>query len=189
MLDELKLAFRGTLEIFDEDGTLVRRQTNQIHPENISYAVAQSLGNKPQGPILKMVFGSGGTVVNGVGNITYLSKNVIGSTAMLYNQTYEKIVDDRNVSNVDPSRNKIEVFHVDGNIFSDIMVTCTLELSEPAGQRFLDNATNIEENFVFDELGLVNYDGKLLSHVIFSPVQKSANRVFIIKYTIRVQSA
>ncbi len=189
MIDDLKLAFRGTLEIFDEEGNLIRRQNNQIHPENMSYAVALALANKPIGPIEKMVFGSGGTVVNGVGNITYLSKNVIGSTAMLYNQTYEKIVDDRNVANVDPSRNKIEVFHTDGNIFSDIQVTCTLELSEPSGQRFLDNAPSMEEDYVFDELGIVNYDGKLLSHVIFSPVQKSANRVFIIKYTIRVQSA
>lgn len=188
MNDTMNLTFKGLLEIFDEHGNCLIRQNNQIHPENISLAVAQSLSNKPIGPIEKMVFGSGGTVVNGVGNITYLNKNVIGSNAQLYNQTYEKIVDDLNIQNVDPSRNKIEVFHVDGNIFSDLMVTCTLELSEPSGQSFLDNATNTEDEFVFDEIGLKNYDGKLLSHVIFSPVQKSANRIFVIKYTIRVQT-
>lgn len=189
MNDTLNLMFRGLLEIFDENGNIILRQNNQIHPENISLAVAQSLSNKAMGPIEKMVFGSGGSVVNGVGNITYLAKNVIGSNALLYNQTYEKIVDDENIQNVDPSRNNIQVFHVDGNIFSDIMITCTLELSEPSGQRFLDNAVSTEEDYVFDEIGLVNYDGKLLSHVIFSPVQKSANRIIVIKYTIRVQVA
>lgn len=186
--DTVNLAFRGILEIYDEEGKLLLRQNNQIHPENISLAVAQSLGHKENGPIEKMVFGSGGSVVNGVGNITYLSKNVVGSNAMLYNQTYEKIVDNHNIQNVDPLRNNIEVFHVDGNIFSDLMVTCTLELSEPSGQAFLDNATNLESPYVFDEIGLVSYGGKLLSHVIFSPVQKSANRIMVIKYTIRVQT-
>jgi hypothetical protein len=187
MNDDMKITFRGLLEIFDGDGNLVRRQNNQIHPENISHAVALSLSNKSNGPIEKMVFGSGGAIVNGVGSITYLNKNVIGSSAELYNKTYEKIVDDNNTLNVDTSRNRIEVFHVDGNIFSDIMVTCTLELSEPNGQLFLDNTPSTEEDFVFDEIGLKSYDGKLLSHVIFSPIQKSANRVIVIKYTIRAQ--
>jgi hypothetical protein len=185
--DSMNLTFRGLLEVLDENGKVLVRQNNQIHPENISLAVAQSLSNKSIGPIEKMVFGSGGSVVNGVGNITYLSKNVIGSNSLLYNQTYDKIVDDNNIQNVDPTRNNIQVFHVDGNIFSDIMVTCTLELSEPSGQRFLDNAPTAEEDFVFDEIGLMSYSGKLLSHVIFSPVQKSANRIIVVRYTIRVQ--
>jgi len=47
-------------------------------------------------------------------------------------------------------------------------------------------------NFVFDELGLVSYTpsgtGKLLTHVVFHPVQKSLNRLLQIDYTIRVQS-
>lgn len=187
MNDNMNITFRGLLEVFDENGNLIRRQNNQIHPENISHAVALSLSNKANGPIEKMVFGSGGAIVNGVGSITYLNKNVTGSSAELYNQTYEKIVDDNNSLNVDTSRNKIEVFHVDGNIFSDIVITCTLELSEPSGQRFLDDAPSSEEDYVFDEIGLKSYDGKLLSHVIFSPIQKSANRVIVIKYTVRAQ--
>jgi hypothetical protein len=47
-------------------------------------------------------------------------------------------------------------------------------------------------NFVFDELGLKSFSssgtGKLLTHVIFHPVQKSLNRLIQIDYTIRVQS-
>lgn len=189
--DTLSLTFRGVLEIKDlTTNKLLVRETNNIHPENMSLAVAQSLANKSTlGPIEKMVLGTGGSTVNGVGVITYLSKNVIGSNALLYNQTYEKIVDDNNLQNADPTRNYIQVFHVDGNIFSDILTVCTLETNEPSGQRFLDNAENSEEDFVFDELGLVNYDGKLLSHVIFSPVQKSVNRIIEIRYNIRVQIA
>ena len=41
----------------------------------------------------------------------------------------------------------------------------------PNGQDAVDNATNTEGNFVFDELGLVSYNdqgtGNLLTHVIF----------------------
>ena len=48
------------------------------------------------------------------------------------------------------------------------------------------------EIFVFDELGLKSYDpngtGKLLTHVVFHPVQKSLNRLLQIDYTVRVQS-
>jgi hypothetical protein len=45
---------------------------------------------------------------------------------------------------------------------------------------------------VFDELGLRSFSpdgsGKLITHVIFHPVQKSLNRLIQIDYTVRVQS-
>ena len=46
--------------------------------------------------------------------------------------------------------------------------------------------------YVFDELGVFTNatsfdDSKMLTHVIFHPVQKSQNRVIEIIYTIRVQ--
>lgn len=190
MNETLNVTFRGLLEVWDKSNErLLVRETNSIHPENMSLALANSLGNKPVGPIEKMVFGSGGSTVNGVGVITYLSKNVIGTNSLLYNETYSKIVDDNNIQNPDPTRNYIRVFHVDGSIFSDVLTVCTLENDEPSGQRFLDTAENSEEDFVFDEIGLMNYDGKLLSHVIFSPVQKSSNRIIEIRYNIRVQIA
>ena len=46
--------------------------------------------------------------------------------------------------------------------------------------------------YVFDELGLVGFstDGssRLLTHVIFHPVQKSLNRLIQVDYTVRIQS-
>ena len=67
-----------------------------------------------------------------------------------------------------------------------------LDYGEPAGQEAFDNSQDMNENFVFDELGLKSYStsgvGKLLTHVIFHPVQKSLNRLIQVDYTIRVQS-
>ena len=46
----------------------------------------------------------------------------------------------------------------------------------------------MQGEFVFDELGLISESGKLLTHVIFSPVQKSLNRLIQIDYTVRIQT-
>jgi hypothetical protein len=110
----------------------------------------------------------------------------------LYNQTFSKVVDDRSVSNTDPVRNKIETRHVNGTNYTDILVTCLLDYGEPSGQDAVDAATNTESLYVFDELGLQSYSasgtGRLLTHVIFHPVQKSLNRLIQIDYTVRIQS-
>ena len=53
-------------------------------------------------------------------------------------------------------------------------------------------STTNEGLYTFDELGLLSYatdpnDSTMLTHVIFHPVQKSANRTIEIIYTVRVQ--
>ena len=164
---------------------------NMVHMENMNLALAQSLARTNVsgvyvGPINEMVFGNGGTSVNGVGVITYLSKNVVGQNATLYNQTYAKVVDQNNPLNVDTTQNFLSVSHVSGNLFSDIVVTCTLEFGEPVGQQVFDTTNTLSDNYVFSELGIINYDGKLLSHVLFSPVQKAQNRTFQIIYSLRL---
>ena len=67
-----------------------------------------------------------------------------------------------------------------------------LDYGEPSGQDAVDNSSNVDGLYVFDELGLVSYSpsgtGNLLTHVIFHPVQKSLNRLIQIDYTVRVQS-
>ena len=102
-----------------------------------------------------------------------------------------KVVDDRSVNNTDPARNKIESRHVSGTNYTDIVVSCLLDYGEPSGQDAVDNATNADSLYVFDELGLVSYSpsgqGRLLTHVIFHPVQKSQNRIIEIVYTVRIQ--
>ena len=183
----------GHIKIFDpKSGEVFVDKRNAIHYENMSVAMAQSLSNQGRGSIYSMVFGTGGTTVDPTGLITYLTPNTIGINSNLYNQTYEKIVDQNVIENTDPTRNKMEVRHISGATYSDILVSCLLDFGEPLGQEAFDNSVNFDGNFVFDELGLRGFspsgDGKLLTHVIFHPVQKSLNRLMQIDYTIRVQS-
>jgi hypothetical protein len=116
----------------------------------------------------------------------------VGINSSLYNQTYSKIVDQNASENADPVRNKMEIRHISGATYSDIIVSCLLDYGEPDGQEAFDNSQDLSSDFVFDELGLKSYstdgNGKLLTHVIFHPVQKSLNRLLQIDYTIRVQS-
>jgi hypothetical protein len=185
----------GHIKIFDpETGHVYINKRNAIHYENMSVALAQSLANSRQGTIYQMAFGNGGTIVDPTGVITYLTPNSVGTNSTLYNETYAKVVNDRSVANLDPTRNKIETSHVTGATYTDIIVSCLLDYGEPAGQEAFDNATS-SSDYVFDELGLRGYDptatnneGKLLTHVMFHPVQKSLNRLIQIDYTVRIQS-
>ena len=78
--------------------------------------------------------------------------------------------------------------HTSGDLFSDLVVTCTLNYNEPSGQDTLDTATNISGTYIFDELGLYTATGNLLTHIIFHPIQKSANRQIQVIYTVRVRA-
>ena len=184
---------QGHIKIHDpESGAVFVNKRNAIHYENMSIALAESVANQGQGFINSMAFGNGGTSVDPTGIITYLTPNSTGTNASLYNQTYSKVVDDRSVTNLDPQRNKIETRHVNGTNYTDVLVTCLLDYGEPNGQDAVDQASQANSLYVFDELGLVSFSpsgtGKLLTHVVFHPVQKSLNRLIQIDYTVRVQS-
>lgn len=166
---------------------------NQIHYENMSIALAQSLANTNLGYVFQMTFGNGGSSVDPTGVITYLPPNVTGANADLYNQTYQKVVDQNSALNTDPTRNKMTVLHTSGKVYTDILVSCLLDYGEPAGQQAFDNSTNFNGEYVFDELGLKAWEGAtndlmLVTHVIFHPVQKSLNRAIQIDYTVRIQT-
>jgi len=194
--DKSGIKVEGHIKIWDPtSGEVIVDKRNAIHYENMSIALANSLADRSTGFIHEMAFGNGGTTVDPTGIITYLTPNSTGSNASLYNQTYYKVVDDNSSGNKDTSRNKMEVRHTAGNKYTDIIVTCTLDYGEPAGQAAFDNTTDFNDTFVFDELGLKSFEGtengdtnKLLTHVIFHPVQKSLNRLIQIDYTLRIQS-
>ena len=193
---------QGHIKIHDpESGEVFIDKRNAIHYENISEAIAYSLSNKGQSYIFEMHFGNGGTSVDPTGVINYLPANSNTQNADLYNPTYSKIVDDTSNINPDPARNKIEIRQFDFDaaiIYSDILVTCLLDYGEPSGQAVFDNSTNLNDTFTFDELGLkarstdgtygLTTTGKLLTHVVFHPVQKSLNRLIQIDYTVRIQT-
>jgi hypothetical protein len=177
-----------------ETGEVLVDKYNAINYENFSISLARSLSNRPDSWIQEMVFGNGGARISETGVITYLPPNTVGQTAQLYNQTYYKVVNDQSPLNLDPSKNFMQYAHSTGATFSDVIINCTLDLGEPAGQEAFDTAVDLQGNFVFNELGLKDYSsngqntGRLISHVIFSPIQKSLNRQIQIVYTIRIQT-
>ena len=198
MSDMLTIQIQGFIKISDpNNGEVLLEKKNAIHYENMSEAMAQTLSDRGYGSIYQMAFGNGGASIDETGIITYLPPNTTGQNAALYNQTYAKIVDDTLSTNTNAARNRMIVSHVNGKVYTDILVQCLLDYGEPAGQQAFDNATNNDGLYVFDELGLLaNYgtdstgaiNTKLLSHAIFHPVQKALNRQIQIDYTVRIQT-
>ena len=192
--DTSGVMMEGHIRIFDpETGEDYVNKRNAIHYENMSEALALSISNKTNGFIHEMAFGNGGTSVDPTGVITYLPANSSGANANLYNQTYYKVVDDNSSLNNDTARNKLTVSHTSGQIYTDIIVSCLLDYGEPNDQAAFDNTSNFNDTYTFDELGLRSWvgtvnTGKLLTHVVFHPVQKSLNRLIQIDYTVRIQS-
>ena len=194
MLSSVPAMIQGFVKISDpKTGHVFVDKKNAIHYENMSRSLAESLANRNTGYIYEMAFGNGGSTVDATGVITYLPPNTVNQNADLYNQTYAKIVDDNSAANPDPSRNYLTVVHVPGRVYTDIVVTCLLDYGEPSDQQAFDNSTNFNGEYVFDEIGLKTWQGqdlplRLVTHVIFHPVQKSLNRQIQIEYTVRIQT-
>lgn len=193
---------RGHIKISDvteKDAPVVLiDKANAIHYENMSIAIASALSHRDQQYMYEMHFGNGGSAVDSTGIITYLIPNTTSLNATLYNQTYSKIIDDTDSTNPDPTNNKMQIRHIPGNSYTDIIISCLLDYGEPATQSAFDNSTALNDTYTFDELGIVaksldgtsglSSTGLLLTHVIFHPVQKSLNRLIQIDYTVRIQT-
>lgn len=193
-MEESNTAVMGTFLIRDRDtGEVLVETTNACHFENLALVMARALANRADGHIHELHFGNGASTVSGTGAITYNPPNVIGRDADLYNPTYFKVVDDESSLNIDKTNNRVDVKNLpEGLRYSDVVITCTLDYTEPAGQYAFDDAQDLESNFVFDEIGLKAYSptgagkGLLITHAVFSPVQKSLNRAIEISYTLRI---
>ena len=191
--DATGIHIEGHIKIYDPvSNEIYINKRNAIHYENISMALAESLADSGNGFVYQMAFGNGGTSIDPTGIITYLTPNTSGTNASLYNETYDKVVNQNSSNNTDPSRNFIETRHVTGTNYTDLFVTCLLDYGEPNSQSAFDTVSTNGSDFVFDELGLKSYDSTgnslLLTHVIFHPVLKSLNRLIQIDYTVRIQS-
>lgn len=184
------LSIKGHVTISDvATGEILIDKDNQIHYENMSLSLANSISRQTDDfYIASMAFGNGGTSVDPTGVITYLPPNTNTQQSNLYNPTYSKIVNQAVGGNTDPEFNKIEIRHLDGEVYTDILISCRLDYGEPSGQAAFDTAEDTDQDYVFDELGIKNVRGDLLTHVIFHPIQKSLNRQIQIDYTIRIQT-
>ena len=207
MNDQVNLSIEGHVKIWDpETSEVFLDKHNAINAETMSIVTAHMLQGNNNAYVYEMHFGNGGAIIDETGNITYkdVSLNLeAGTVAGLYNPTYFKNIDSADiVNNIEPARNKVEVVHVDGLKYTDLVITCTLEQDEPnatspgnflqAEQGNLDNAPDFAGEFIFNELGLRSkgtgpVPSYLLSQIVFHPVQKSANRVIQIVYTLRLR--
>jgi len=192
--EEIKITIEGHVDIFeyeslDDVGDVNKAKSlidkyNSIHAENMSLVIAKGLANKDDGSIYSMHFGTGGATIDPLGDIIYASPNVTGA-ADLNMPVYFEVVDSNKNA---PEGNQMSVRHINGTLFSDVEVRCVIDKNEPWGQPSYDNIadTNINDStFVFDEIGLKNQDGLLLTHIVFSPIEKSANRIIEIVYVLR----
>jgi hypothetical protein len=192
--EDAGIGMNGHILIRDkETGEELVNKRNAIHYGNMANIVANALNNQSQSYIHFMAFGNGGTSVDTAGKVVYKSPRVSESfeaSADLYSRSFNKVI---SAAASDPTTDKIEV--VAGSSFTDLKVTCTLGYAEPSDQDLFDSSTDNDGSYVFDELALFSYptDGssittsKMLTHVIFHPVQKSQNRIIEIIYTVRIQ--
>ena len=185
------VSIEGHIKIWDpESGEVLVRRRNAVNFENMSIAIANLLANSSGSTstyeIATMRFGNGGTSIDGLGAVTYKATNTNSASGALYNETHSQTVDDAITSSVD---NQVIAQHTSPNNYSDVTTTCTLDYNIPAGQDTTDTATNMNDTYVFDELALYTANNDLLTHVIFHPVQKSANRKIQVVYTLRIRSS
>ena len=179
----------GHVKITDKlTGEVLRDQDNAIHPQNMATVIARGLSHESNAWVYGMALGNGGTHINSSLDIVYLPPNTTGTSATLYNETYSQIIDGQNVS-VSAGDSVVSAASPSPAITS--IVTCTMEITpdEPSGQATSDDiTTNPDSTYTFDELGLISQDSPplLLSHLIFSPVEKTANRSILITYTLTI---
>ena len=188
MQSNLGVSVKGRIQIKDrQTGEILVEKDNAVHPANMAKVLARGLAHESNGWVYKLVLGNGGTYFNASNQIVYKTPNVAG-VASLYNQTYEEQVDDNSVGGPAPAGNSV-YSQPSPSPLTTHQVVCVLELdaTEPAGQA-PDDASNPdpESLYSFDELGLKSEDNLLLTHVIFSPIEKTGNRAITITYTLTI---
>ena len=187
MKEHLQVEIKGRIIIRDlETKEIIRDATNAVHPQNMALVISRALSRDPNGAIFNLCFGNGGTFLNSNNQIVYRPPNIVGISS-LYNQTYSVQVDDQSTG-TPISNSVLSSPSLSPAITSIVTVIAQLNANEPAGQAAADNLTTNPTTalFMFNEVGLKSADGLLLSHLTFSPWEKTANRAIEIIYTLTV---
>jgi len=188
MQEKFHIDIEGRMKIFDlESNELVRDDFNAVHPQHMATMIAKAIARDPVASpgVFQLCFGNGGTFFNSSNQLVYRPPNTVGNST-LYSQTYQVQVDDQSTGT--PSTNSVIYSQSPSPaITSVVTITAQLNANEPAGQATTDNiTTNPSSLFTFDEIGLKSSDGSLLTHLVFSPFEKTANRAFLIIYTLTI---
>lgn len=197
-------------------GEVLVDKTNAIHFGNISWAIAHALSCQEQGCIKYMLFGCGGTTVDTSGRILYRlpnTSNIQDPNALPYNPTFFRELEPAGaptgnnitipvgfenftdmVVNVtldfgEPFGQDVtdEVTTQFDFVFDEIaLYTTPMNLPDNRFTPFEDpvSAPDTRVSRFQNELGEAG--GRMLTHVIFHPIQKSENRQLEIEYTLRI---
>lgn len=180
------ISLRGHVIIRDEaTGEIVLDKHNDINNFNmISSIVASLSGDTTSREITHLALGNAGSSITSSGAINYKATNTNTASGTLYNETFR-----RAISSSDPDNNINIIPDINDPNAQDMLVTVTLNYDDLdlIGQSTLDNSTDFTSDFIFDEIGLVNAQGEFLTHIVFHPIEKSANRKLVIEYTVRIK--
>lgn len=208
MQDNIKFKIDSNVKIVGKQtGEVFLDKSNAIHPQHFALIFANALAGKLYSSIYGMVLGNGGSYIDSTGKIIYNPPNTSGNDARLYNQTY--------LATIDNSNNTLTVVPSNTDLTSSVIVSVILGASSVTGQYASDTSdinnpanpqnllvpgspnipavmTSTGADFDFDELGLVVQNSVssptylLLTHLLFSPIQKNANRELLVTYTLSV---
>ena len=226
-MNSLNVTIEGHCLITDDLDRVHLNQKNSINAGNMSRIIARGLAHERNCGIYKLALGNGGTKYQS-NTLIYKDVNDSEWDAQLYNETYHELVHvgtEGDIMTTDHTTSGSGCVSMDKDRISQVVISCTLNKSEPSDQSNVDSLSstykyfdgpnpeipikkysfNTEDDYVFDEIGLFTeglsldeggYENnpwqsnlecsRMLTHLIFSPVRKTANRIFNIKYTLTV---
>lgn len=179
-IEQPNVSAEGHVLITDLDTKeVLLNKYNAINFENLAFAIANLLSGEVGHGINHMAFGYGGTDINQNGQVNYKTPKVNGADGGLYTS-----------SNFIKQIQEFEVDDQETQPYTDLIMTVVLDYNEPSDAKDTDTSINfdLEKDYVFDEIGLVNNNNKFLTHLIFHPIQKSKNRKLEIKYSLRIKA-
>lgn len=215
--ENIKTNITGHVLIKDaQTGEILVDKLNAVNNQNMAEIIARGLSNSLSGAIgnhqiYALALGNGGSSVSATNEITFLPPNVTTAGARLYNATYCQPVDETVAGT--PPTNSVTYQNSPSDNSSIVIVTMTIGAGQPPGQSSTDTPPdpNINSQFAFDELGLFSHgtgfediftsgqavgnpisipaESLLLTHIVFSPFLKTANREIIITYTLTISVA
>jgi hypothetical protein len=187
MNSSLQTHVKGHVLIKDaRTGEVLLDKFNAVHNKNMATAIARGLSSNANAGIFRIKLGNGGSSVSGISGIIFQSPNIVSPSATLYNTTWTEIVDSS--STLVGTGNSV-TYQSTGSTDNSVVIICTATIAadEPADQLLTDSSSTSTNNpYAFDELGLFTQDNLLLTHLVFSPILKTANREFVVVYTLTV---
>jgi hypothetical protein len=208
MREALPITVAGHVLITDKStGEVLVHAKNAIHSRNMATAIARGLSNTVNYQIFKIKLGNQGTYIDNSEQIVFRPPNVTSDSADLYNPTYAEVVDE--ADSAIGAGNSVSFTNIPGTTNTRVIITAVISANEainretdeagtatPTADPNTDATLDPEGQYFFDELGLFTkqtsgtvLDGGgelLLTHLVYSPIEKTANRELVIVYSLTI---